>query len=260
MIKRFKYLLHDNRGDGYIALLIILMAGLVLFGGLYFVMDTTINLRNIRRDVDRAAEEVFSEIREVGYGQLAAGDIDNIATEARKIDTLTDTDIAGIFQAKLKGETTTNLQGPIITVKKSNGKTAYIMSNFSYTYIDGEKRSSSSFDVGDVNRDGTVNSADVTAVENWILNVGNARETLRFADVDVNADKVIDSVDKLIVESLVNEWSNFKHSSDPDYKTSTSMLVITFHMDVPMTFGDLDFGMSSDDYTYAKAMTFVPAG
>ena len=258
MFKKIDTCLRDNRGDGYIMLLIILMAGLVLFGGLFFVLETTIHLRNARRDVNLAVEEVFAVIRETGYGQLAAGEIDYITeNNGNKVSDLTDKDIAGMLAAKSQGIYDSAALDSSIVVLDGSGKIKYTLTDIHYTFIDGESTTAHTYSVGDVNRDGTVNDADIDAINAYIT--GTNHDAVRFVDADVNGDGTVDELDVELVSSLINYYYNFKGYAGASQNTSTAGLAITFRMKVPLAFGDLDFGESDDVYAYTMRLSFKPA-
>jgi len=259
MRKNLRALINCNRGEGYIALILVLMCGLILFGGLYYVMSTSIALKQARRSVDLAAEEVFAEIRESGYQQLIKGSTDYINNDATlKLATLSDDDIFGMFQAKVNGTAANLLGDKEIRVEKASGGLAYTVSSIDYTYIDDASKSANAYDVGDVNRDGLVNADDITAINAYIADPDNSGVAKVYADV--NVDDVVDAKDIALVTALIDYPLNFKDAGSDTYTTSTSKLVITLHMSVPMYFGDLDFGTAEDDYSYVLPLSFKAAG
>lgn len=68
--------LKDNSGDGYIWLLFLTVALLLVFGALFTVMNNAMQMRAIRNDVDTAAEYVFKFVREDAYDKLTNGSTD----------------------------------------------------------------------------------------------------------------------------------------------------------------------------------------
>lgn len=260
-------LIRDNHGDGYIALILILMAGLILFGGLYFSISTSIDMRNVRRSVDLASEEVFAVIRERGYEHLTAGALSYISDgnkvtwtneETAEAMSLTDDEVFGMFLAKTGGEESDLLSGSKkITVYGTSGKVKFTISDIDYTYVD-SSQSANAFEVGDVNRDGAINNADILAIDDYLANP--TLSPIAKADADVNRDDVVDAKDKALVQALIDYPANFKDADSDAYVTSTSRLVITLHVEVPLTFGSMDFGTSDGVYAYVIPLSFKAAG
>ena len=68
--------LRSNNGDGYIWFLFMTVAFLLIFGALFTVMTTAINMREVRTSVDQATMDMFAEIRKLDYQQLVDGNSD----------------------------------------------------------------------------------------------------------------------------------------------------------------------------------------
>lgn len=246
---------HDNTGDGYTWFLFMTVVFLMVFGALFVIMNTAVNMRDIRNDVDEAANDIFVEVREVAYDKITDGATDYSFTELSHADVLQQ--MATHLNAQYSGS---GLM-PFAYKVDSRGKLLYRIDNFSFVYIpqvhisDGDE----SYRVGDVNKDTKVDEEDVQWVEDYINNIKPAAD-LPQDRFDLNEDGTVDDKDILLCEGLVEYFKAHPEESleSVDEKQS-AILMITFQLTVNISYGNMDFGTNVDSYHYYSTMSFKAA-
>lgn len=244
-----KKLLHDNRGDGYIMLLGLLLAGFMLFGGIFYLTENAINLRVCKREAKDATEVIFADIKETAYQELMSGRTINSYTE------LTDEDVARSFAKALNVEANGT---PIMKLEKfsGDGDLKYTITNFRFTYEDDVGWDNPATDKkGDINHDGNVDATDMALME--LIIKGEAPEYIVPADADLNHDTKVNSVDRDILERLIDFYVSVQDRPEygSDYVMSSALIIVTFDIDVPVEFGAFDFGSSKQQCVYTATIT-----
>lgn len=243
----------DNSGDGYIWFLSILVITLILFAAIFNILDTSIAAKNVRTEIDAAAEDVYADIRETAYDTLTQG------TTAQSFTSYSNVDVAEMFAAKLNADSTLVGISPVITKTSSSGQTLYTITDFSFTYVDNTDSPSATYHtykVGDINRDNTIDGSDLSLAEN-IFETRIVPDGCFWLDLDINKDGIVEEKDIELLGSIVEYYSSYDQTSH--YTTSVSLLIISFRMETPIKFANFDFGTSNEMYSYTTSLTFKPA-
>lgn len=236
--------LKDNSGDGYIWFIVIIIVFLIMFGAIFNLLETNIAMRNLRTEIDQAAEDVYADIREVAYGNLTAGATDNTFTA------YTANQIAELYAQKLNANISWEGGHPVLTRDGKSGR-QFAISNLSYMYIDRVKEHGSSrYSLGDLNKDDYVNDADLQLLMAYLE---DTTIPITVHDYDVNRDGEVSILDKPVLEALIRYYAQFNGSVKSE--TSSALLLITMDVSVPIKYGTFDFGESTDSYFYVTTLT-----
>lgn len=245
--------LRSNSGDGYIWFLFITVAFLLVFGALFTIMSTAVNMKTIRTDVDEVALDVFAEIREVSYDSLTDG-----ATNFSDTN-LSSTDIMRMM-AKHLGATFDNTGlHPRIYKNDARGNLDYEITNLQFQYIDQTTSSLTAVKKGDIDRNGNVDDSDTGFVEAYLAG-DEIPDSIDVMDMDLNGDKSIDRKDLLLLKGLVDYFKLHPEDSlESIDKRRSALLMITFEVKVPIDFGTVHLGTSVDEYFYHSLLSFKAA-
>ena len=250
-MRNIKQHLRDNRAEGYIWFIVIMLVFLVIMGAVFSVLNTTIVMKNIRTEVDAAAEDVYANIRQMSYGNLTAGATDNT------IPSLTDNEICAMYCEKLCATMDYDGFQPTVSLTDNNGKLRYSLTNFSYTYIDRTEEANSgtfhTYLIGDLTHDGKVNDDDLQ----WYYDYLDNPDAVYLPEADLNHDGNIWADDVGIVDSLSRYWD--KIDTPEHYQTSTALLLITFDLRVPISYGGIEFEDHVENCVYVTSLTVKPA-
>lgn len=246
--------LKSNRGDGYIWFLFMTVAFLLIFGALFTIMYTAVDMKNIRNDVDEAANDVFTQVREVAYDKITDG-----ATNYSFTD-LTNADVMKMMATHLNAQYSGSGLTPFIYKLDERNQLAYRIDNFEFTYIpqvnsldDGK-----TYKVGDVSQDGVVDNTDVILIIEYITE--NNPKKWPLERVDLNNDNIADRKDVLLCEGLAEYYVEHPEDSlESEEQKKSALLMITFQVTVDISYGTMQFGQSVDNYHYYSVMSFKAA-
>lgn len=255
--------LKSNSGDGYISFVIILFVLLIVFGLLVTIMSTAVNTRNIRRNIDEAAQDVFDEIKRGAYDKITNGAVDYSFTS------YSDDELALMFYKHLGAtieESDDFGSNPAYVHKNARNRVDYKIEDLHFDYLPQVVKYnetgigdavSINYKVGDVNNDGNVDDSDYTAFRD-ALNINTFGALVR---CDINGDGNINSRDLLILEKLVEYHKSLPGDTtlDNSANRSAAMIVVTFKLTIPLRFGTFDFGADADEYSYSLVLSFKPA-
>ena len=253
MLKRIQKHLSDNAGEGYIWFLSILIVILMLFAAIYNVIDTSIAAKNIRTEIDAAAEDVYGNIREAAYDSLIRG------TTAYSFTSYSSGDIAELFARKIGADV--SYSGLVPTVRKNSkqGQWMYSITDFSYAYIDNSPTATGTYhtyQVGDINRDGEINDDDLDlATEIYTTHVVPAG--CFWLDLDINRDGNVTDKDLELLASIIEYYASYNQAAH--YQTSVALLVISFRLEMPIKFANFDFGTTTEQFSYTSSLTVKPS-
>ena len=248
--------LKSNRGDGYTWFLFITVAFLLVFGALFTIMSTAVEMRNIRDDVDEAAMDLFAEVREVAYDKITDG-----ATNYSFTD-LSNTDLMQMMAAHLGATYDSSGLSPFIYKLDARNQMTYRIDNFEFTYIaqvnsldDGQ-----SYKVGDVDLNHVVDEIDVALIQEYIDTYPTNPQNLPLNLVDLNKDTIVNQKDVLLAQGLVKYFIEHPQSSlENEEEKRSALLMITFQVTVNIEYGTMQFGQSVDSYHYYSTMSFKAA-
>ena len=247
--------LKNNSGDGYTWFLFMTVAFLMIFGALFTIMSTAVDMREIRKDVDEAANDVFVEVREVAYDKITDGATNYSFTE------LSNTDV----MKKMATHLNANYEGdglyPYIYKTDARGNMAYKIEDFSFVYIPqiNSLDGGITYKVGDVDKDGEVNDTDVQLIEEYINGVKPGAD-LPIERVDINEDGTVNNKDVILAEGLVEYFEAHPHASKESASDKKSaILMINFSLTVDISYGTMSFGDNTDSYHYYSTMSFKAA-
>lgn len=244
----------DNRGDGYTWFLFMTLAFLLVFGALFTIMYTAVNMRDIREDVDEAALDVFTEIREVAYDKITDGATNYSFTE------LTDADVMKMMATHLNATYAGGGLTPYVYKLDARGDIAYRIDNFEFEYIDqiNSLDDGHTYKIGDVDQNGEVDQTDVLLIIEYIEE--NNPQNLPKERVDLNKDYAVNKKDVLLAGGLVEYFAEHPDASlEADNEKKSALLMITFQVTVDIAYGTVNFGQSVDDYHYFSTMSFKAA-
>ncbi len=240
--------LKSNRGDGYIWFLFMTMAFLLIFGALFTIMSTAVNMRDVRTTVDVASEDVFNHMREVYYDKLTDG-----ATDFTDIN-LTDEDVMKIMAAHMDATYSGSGLNPYVYKLDARGNLAYRIDNLEFTYVPQVNGHNSLIKRGDLNKDDKVDETDLTLAEKELATPTSG------TNIDLNDDKVENVKDILVLKGLIKYYKTHPtDSNETSTDKSSALLLITFQVSVPVRYGPIDWGDSRDDYAYYSIISFKPA-
>lgn len=246
--------LKSNSGDGYVWFLFMTVAFLLIFGALFTIMYTAVDMRNIRNTVDEAANDVFTEIRETAYDKITDG-----ATNYSFTD-LSNTDVLQMMANHLGATYNGSGLHPFVYKLDAHNKMAYRIDNFEFTYIpqvnsldDGE-----SYKIGDVDRNHVVDANDVNLIIEYITE--NNPKNWPLDRVDLNSDRIVDVKDVRLAKGLVDYFKEHPNDSlEGENEKKSALLMITFQVTVDISYGTMQFGNSVDDYYYYSTFSFKAA-
>jgi hypothetical protein len=95
--KKYFYPLKNNSGDAYIAFLILFMAILLIFSGIFTVMKITAITKEVYAQIENSTDSVVSEIKIDSYQTL----IDGTTKQSNML--FNDTDFINALNERLKG-------------------------------------------------------------------------------------------------------------------------------------------------------------
>lgn len=269
--------IQDNSGDGYIWFLFMTIVLLLVFGALFTIMATAVNMRDIRVNVDEAASEVFADIRTAAYDKLTNGSTDFTddafgENKDQNENLLNATSVAKQFADYLGADCNTSDLNTKIEKLDSRGRVAYSIENLHIHYIDDIHKKYSSEDgqssrtLGDLNGDGNITEFDLMILDAGLklyaqgqkfpitveVNEKTYELSLELCDIDNN--NMFDESDLGLLEGLIEYWALYNTSYEvslTDAKNrSSALLMITFDLTVPKRFGTIDFGESKNNYAY----------
>ncbi|MBQ8806233.1 MAG: hypothetical protein IJZ68_07075 [Bacteroidaceae bacterium] len=248
--------LKSNSGDGYTWFLFMTVAFLLIFGALFTIMYTAVDMRDIRDDVDQAAMDVFADVRETAYDKITDG-----ATNYSFTD-LTNADVMRMMATHLNATYNGDGLKPFIYKLDARNKLAYRIDNFEFTYIpqvnsldDGK-----SYKIGDVDRDGNVNQTDVDLIIEYIETYPDNPKNLTKEQVDLNGDNLVCEKDILLAEGLMDYYVEHpEYSNESEEEKKSALLMITFQVTVDIEYGTYTFGKSVDNYHYYSILSFKAA-
>lgn len=253
MKKIIKNHIKANDGAGYIWFLSVLIVVLLMFTAIYNILDVTIAAKNMRTEIDAAAENVFSDIRKSAYDALIKG-----STEY-SFSSYSNADIADMYADKLGAAIEYEGVDRVIKKTSSEGKTLYTISNLTYTYIDLSTDTSTYYvySVGDIDHDNDIDNDDLTlANEIYTTNVVPVGTVWRDLDIDQNG--LVEARDLTLLESIVEYFEAYNQPSH--YSTSVSMLIIAFDLVNPIKFASFEFDPApAKTYSFVTTMSVKPA-
>ena len=246
--------LNNNSGDGYIWFLFMTVAFLMLFGALFTIMSTAVNMRNIRNNVDEAANDLFVEVREVAYDKITDG-----ATNYSFTD-LSNADMLQKFATHLNATYNGSGLQPFVYKTDARDQLAYRIDNFDFTYIPQVNSidHGESYKIGDVDHNHQVDATDVALIIEYITE--NNPKGWPLDRVDLNSDLRVDEKDIRLCKGLIDYFAEHPEASLEDSSDKKSaLLMITFRVTVDISYGTMYFGTSVDDYYYYSTMSFKAA-
>lgn len=268
----------QNSAEGYIWFLLLLFTLMLAFGGILNIVDTTVEMKNIKAEVTTAAEDVFADIRKNSYDQLSSGATDHSTVTLSKLDALK------MFSSALRTELSYEGLNPVLSKNNEKGTSAYRISNFDLRYISringnentytgddlihftGEEYGYESDTVllGDVNRDGKLSEADTELAQAFVDGKNPTYEkpvgsemvviAVSTADVDVDEDGVTTSKDVALIKAFVSFYEYQMAHSD----TGTAMLMISFDLEVPLQIGTFSYATHEKSYSFTTTINFLP--
>lgn len=248
--------LKSNRGDGYTWFLFITVAFLLIFGALFTIMYTAVEMRNIRDDVDEAAMDLFAEVREVAYDKITDG-----ATNYSFTD-LSNPDLMRMMATHLGATYDGSGLSPFIYKLDARNQMTYRIDNFEFTYIPqvNSLDNGQSYKVGDVDLNHVVDEVDVALIQEYIDTYPDNPKDLPLNLIDLNHDNTVNKKDVLLAKGLAEYFTEHPQTSieDEDEKKS-ALLMITFQLAVNIEYGTMQFGQSVDSYHYYSTMSFKAA-
>lgn len=279
--------LRSNSGEGYLWLIFVMLSLMLVFGAILNTLDTTINARKIRNEVQAASEEVLGNIKEVRYDNLSSGATD-FATLVGSPKS-----IAESLATKLGAEMDMSWGVPVITKLDEKGRKSYAISNIAVEYIsriNGNENfyygeSLLPFDPslgdayfedmaikGDINKDGKATEEDVVLAQKFV----NGEEptytiltgyqnpgwvpiyktfSVSLSDVDVDKNGKADGKDIAIFKALVTLYAY----QDGHKDAATSLLLVTFELQMPVQVGTFTFREHKSTYSYPMMLSFLPS-
>jgi hypothetical protein len=276
-LKCAKEHVQDNSGDGYIWFLFMTIVLLLVFGALFTIMATAVNMRDIRVNVDEAASEVFSDIRTEAYDKLTNGSTDFTDDALANNDNqngniLSEFRVAQQFAEYLGAYYNTGDVNTKIEKLDSHGRVAYSIENLHIHYIDDIHKKYSSADglsartLGDLSGDDNITELDLMILDAGLkmyaqhdtfpltVEVKEIEYILSLELCDIDNNQMFNEDDLALLEGLIEYWALYNTSYDAsltDAKNrSSALLMITFDLTVPKRFGTINFGESRNNYAY----------
>jgi hypothetical protein len=277
-LKCAKEHVQDNSGDGYIWFLFMTIVLLLVFGALFTIMATAVNMRDIRVNVDEAASEVFSDIRTEAYDKLTNGSTDFTDdalanNDGQNGNILSEFRVAQQFAEYLGAYCNTGDVNTKIEKLDAHGRVAYSIENLHIHYIDDiHKKYSSGEDglsartLGDLSGDDSITELDLMILDAGLkmyaqhdtfpltVEVKEMEYILSLELCDIDNNQMFNEDDLALLEGLIEYWALYNTSygaSLTDAKNrSSALLMITFDLTVPKRFGTINFGESRNNYAY----------
>lgn len=247
--------LRNNNADGYIWFLFMTIAFLLIFGALFTVMTTAINMREIRTSIDQAAMDMFAEIRELDYQYLVDGNTDVVGWyDDKSYGMWHDSDYLYNRLSSHLGATYNNSGlTPYIYKLDTSGNKDYQIENIKCLLLDDTIFFE---DMYDLNYDGIINNLDLDIVVR-IVN-GEEIPEVESWQADINMDEEINAADISCMNAVI-EYYTIYHNTDQSMQRNSILLIVSFDVTVPIQYGSIDFGESTDTYTYNSLLSFKPA-
>lgn len=243
--------LKDNSGDGYTWMLFMTLALLLIFGALFLIMSSAINMRDIRNNIDEAADFVFTDVKESAYDRLTNGSTNYSFTIKNEQD------IMASMAEKLNAQLNEHDSAPYISKIGDGHRLSYQISDMYFEYIPGVILNSGKI-LGDINNDNTVNKQDLMLAQAYIDGENPTGVTL--ALVDVNDDGVANNKDIRLLKGLIKYFEEHPIDSlESAEEKSSALLMLTFKVTVPIKYGTVNFGNDVDEYSYCSAFSFKAA-
>ncbi len=266
---RLKKLLKHHGADTYIAVIILSFVMLLLGATMFYVAELQIGFYNINRRTGHAAKEVFANIREqsevvgsVGgrtssFHSLDAGHTQFIATE--------DMNNATVAQMIAQGLGGTYENG--VVTGYQGGRTFYI-TDVSYTVIGAVLARDGGYPVGDITHDNKVTEEDALIIDQY-LRYREENPTAPFSqfqyeysitatiyELDVNRDNKVNQSDVKTTKEIAKIFETLAARGSGN---SSGIVIISFHIEIPVRFGGTDLGTTSDDVAYVYAISIKEA-
>ena len=245
MLLRIKKHIKDNKGEQYLWMLTLAVIILLLFGIIFAMMTITIDLKNLTRDMQRASDSVFADIREFSYLNLMQGKTEYSQSEILTLEVM----------EKFSEELDADLNNGIITKRSAEDKLAYKISDFRYYYYP-DNVLLTDVKKGDVNGDGVVTLADKQMASAYISGEFPKDKNgiaVAHASVDVNNDGFTDDIDVGIINELIKYYAI--HEADPSTRDK-GVVLLSFELSTPIRLGNMSFGDDERRATYSMSLTF----
>lgn len=280
--------LGSNSGEGYLWFIFVLLSLMLVFGAILNTLDTAINARKIRNEVQAASEEVLGNIKVVHYDNLSAG-----ATDFAQL-VGTPKDVAESLAEKLGADLSISWGEPVLTKKDEKGRESYKISNVEIDYISringnenfyygenllpfdpslGDTYFEDMTIKGDIDRDGKVTETDVTLAQKYVngeeptytILVGYQSPnwtpvyktfSVTLSDVDIDKNGEADGKDIALFKALVTLYAYQEGHKD----AATSLLLVTFELEMPVRVGTFEFRTHKNTYSYPMMLSFLPSG
>lgn len=246
--------LKSNSGDGYTWFLFMTVAFLLIFGALFTIMSTAVNMRNVRNTVDEAANDVFVEIRETAYDKITDG-----ATNYSFTD-LSNPDVLRMMATHLNATYNGSGLHPFVYKLDARNQMAYRIDNFEFTYIPQVNSidNGQTYKIGDVDHNHVVDNTDVALIIEYITE--NNPKGWPLDRVDLNSDRIVNEKDIRLAKGLVDYFKEHPNASlEGEDEKKSALLMMTFQVTVDISYGSVKFGNSVDDYYYYSTFSFKAA-
>lgn len=247
--------LRSNEADGYIWFLFMTVAFLLIFGALFTVMTTAINMREIRTSIDQATMDMFAEIRKLDYKYLVDGNTDEAGWYGDESYAMWhESDYLYNKLSSHLGATYNNSGlNPYIYKLDTHGNLDYQIENIKCLLLDDTIFWEESYDL---NYDGVIDNLDLDVVVRTVN--GEEIPEVESWQADINQDGEVNAADISCMNAVI-EYYTIYHNTDQSMQRNSILLIVSFDVTVPIQYGSIDFGESTDTYTYNSLLSFKPA-
>lgn len=245
MIRKIREHLRDCGGDVYVWLTLMTAVLLVFCGAAFGIARTRLTAYRINAAVDGAFSNGMHAVRQYAGRQLGLG-----ATDGTMVDCFGSAFAEALLEQLGDGyEAVQDPGGVSYTYRTAGGRELFTVGKLRTTYIDRLYGGDGRLNVtkGDVNGDGRITRADLDEVR--------ARTGGYLYRADLDGDGKVDGYDVGIMEGLLSLAEAIENGFG-DGRDNSAVIIASVEISVPVGFGSLNYGRSTDIYSFSSLYSF----